>query len=90
MANRSVEISPQRYARIGGAPYDKKMHYAVGMSRLHVCGAFLLALTLCPLRGEDPPSYQKMAATALQSEIAQIGRDCGNANTTLEEKQLSW
>ncbi|MBV9610899.1 MAG: DUF1311 domain-containing protein [Acidobacteriaceae bacterium] len=39
---------------------------------------------MCPLRGEDPASYQNTAATALKFEMAQIGRDCGSANTTLE------
>lgn len=54
------------------------------MSRLRLFGAFLFALMLCPLRGEDAASYQKTAATALQFEIAQIGKDCGNAKNTLE------
>ena len=55
------------------------------MSRLHSCGALLLALTLCQLRGEDPASYQKVAAKAFQFEISQIRRDCPNADTTFEE-----
>ncbi len=60
------------------------MLYAPGMNRLHLFGSFLFLLTLCPLRGEDPASYQKTAATALQFESAQIGKDCGDAKNTIE------
>lgn len=54
------------------------------MIRLYLCSAFLLALISRPLRGEDAASYQKMAASALHYEVAQIGKDCANAKNTLE------
>lgn len=60
------------------------MLYAPGMSPLRLCSAFLFGLTLCALRAEDAASYQKTAATALQFETAQIGKDCSDAKNTLE------
>jgi uncharacterized protein YecT (DUF1311 family) len=44
--------------------------------------SFFTALSL--LRGQDSDSYQRRAATALQFETAQMGKDCGEAKTTPE------
>ena len=60
------------------------MQYAPEMSRLHFFGWLFFALAVYPLNGADVAVYQKTAAAALQFEIAQIGKDCGKAQTTLE------
>jgi uncharacterized protein YecT (DUF1311 family) len=45
----------------------------------------LSALLLLPVRAQLPDSYQKNAQTALQSQVSQIGKDCPDAKTTIEE-----
>ena len=45
----------------------------------------LLFGVICPLSGQQPASYQKKAAAALQFEVDQIGKDCPDAKTTLEQ-----
>ncbi len=45
----------------------------------------LSALLLLPIQAQLPASYQKSAQTALQSQVSQIGKDCPDAKTTIEE-----
>ena len=53
------------------------------MSRLGFF-ALLFASSLGSLLGQNPASYQNRAATALQFETGQIGKDCRDAKNTLE------
>jgi uncharacterized protein YecT (DUF1311 family) len=45
----------------------------------------LFAFLLLPVRAQLPDSYQKNAQAALQSQVSQIGKDCPDAKTTVEE-----
>lgn len=54
------------------------------MNRLGLYFVLLFVLTLSPVQGQDPASYQKKAAVALQYEVGQTGKDCSNAKNTLE------
>jgi uncharacterized protein YecT (DUF1311 family) len=61
-----------------------RRRYNSGMCRLHPVGLLLIALAPHALRAQDASSYQRRAAAALQFEIAQIGKDCGNPKNTLD------
>jgi uncharacterized protein YecT (DUF1311 family) len=45
----------------------------------------LSAVLLLPAQAQLPDSYRKNAQAALQSQVSQIGKDCPDAKTTIEE-----
>jgi|SRR5450432_777419 uncharacterized protein YecT (DUF1311 family) len=57
----------------------------LSMKAAQACTALFLLQVLCPVRAQSQVADQRKAQTALHFQVSQIGKDCPDPKTTVEE-----